>query len=104
MQLQAMAVGRPVMACRFAGLQEFLSDHVGYCIDFGLEPADERYAGLGMWAMPEFDSLVSQMRRVYENRNEAAALGERASVIAHRLTWENSNKRLENILRQLGAL
>ena len=104
MQLQAMAVGRPVIACRFAGLREFLSEHVGYCVDFTLERADERYAGLGVWAVPELDSLISQMRRVYENRKEAALLGEKASGIAHRLTWASSNSRLENILRQLGAL
>jgi glycosyltransferase involved in cell wall biosynthesis len=104
MQLQAMAVGRPLIASAYGGLTEFFDPDVGYCVEYTIQSPDERYAGLGSWANPSLRSLMYQMRRVYENQNEATRKGECASQRAQRLTWEHSNRRLEQILKELGAL
>ena len=100
MQHQAMAVGRPVIACYYGGLREFFDPSVGYCVDYSLESADERYSGLGIWAQPSLDSLVEQMRRVYNNMGEAAHIGLLASKRAHQFTWRKSNQRLLSIVRK----
>lgn len=104
MQHQAMAVGRPVIACCFGGLREFFDKEVGYCVRYSLQPPDERYSQLGLWAEPDMDSLVEQMRRVYEDRKEAVQLGASASARAHEFTWSVANRSLEQVLRQVGAL
>lgn len=104
MQLQAMAVGRPVIACSFGGLREFFNDEVGYCVDYELREADERYEGLGLWAIPSVKSMAEQMRRAYEDRKELDDKSKKASQKALQYTWLRSNQRLENILEQLGAI
>lgn len=100
MQHQAMAVGRPVIACNYGGLREFFDPAVGYCVDYSLEQADEKYSGLGIWARPNIDSLITQMRRVYGNRGESAHIGLLASRRAHQFTWRKSNERLLSTIRK----
>lgn len=99
MQHQAMAVGRPVIACNYGGLREFFDSTVGYCVDYDLEPADERYMGLGIRAQPRVESLVEQMRRVYRNMGEAAHIGTLANKRAHQYTWRRANQRLLAIVK-----
>lgn len=104
MQLQAMATGRPVIGCYFGGIREFFSDKIGYCVDYELQAADGRYSGLGIWAVPNIKSMAEQMRRVFENRKEAVALGIAANEKAREFTWMRANRRLEEILKRLGVL
>lgn len=98
MQHQAMAVGRPVIACRFGGLREFFDSSVGYCVDYALAPSDERYSGLGIWAQPHLDSLAERMREVYDDLGRATQIGLLASKRAHEFTWKKSNERLASII------
>lgn len=99
MQQQAMAVGRPVIACSYGGLREYFDSAVGYCVAYTLKPADERYAGLGLWAQPSLDSLVEQMQKVYADREEAARTGILAAKRAHQFTWQRSSRRLLSIIQ-----
>ena len=100
MQHQAMAIGRPVIACSYGGLSEFFDSTVGYCVDYTLKPSDERYSGLGLWAQPSMVSLVECMRRVYNNRQEAVRIGALAATRAHNFTWLRSNRQLLSIINK----
>lgn len=101
---QAMAVGRPCIAAKFGGHAEFLNETVGYCVDFKLAPAGYNYAGCGVWAEPDEDHVIELMRHVYDNRNEAKMLGEKASSFASKMTWNRSNRALLEILREVGMV
>jgi hypothetical protein len=96
--LQAMACGRPVIAASFGGLTEFFNDLNGYSITFELVKPKKCFNEIGLWAEPNMDSLVEQMRQVYCNRDEAVRKGNIAHVCVENFTWEHSNRRLEDIL------
>lgn len=67
----------PVIATNWSGVTAFLDDSVGYPIRVEkLVPAvgDAAFRGLH-WAQPSISHLRALMRRVYENREEAAARG-----------------------------
>lgn len=91
--LQAMACGRPVIAATYGGHAEYLDAAVGYPVDYTLVEPDW-YEGGGHLALPSVESLARQMRRVYEDRPEAAARGARALGCAREFTWDRYGDRL----------
>lgn len=103
MQQQAMACGKPVIASAYGGLCEFFDQTVGYPVRYSIVPAQGRYEGLGCWCEPDLYHMADQMRRVYEDRNEARRLGLLSRARSLEYTWEHSNRRLEAILKELGA-
>lgn len=90
MQLQAMATGRPVIAAPYGGLGAFLDERVGYPTFWKEKPAEETWSGLGKWAEPNLEHATLLLRHVYENPEEATALGHKASERAHALSWRSS--------------
>lgn len=103
-QLEACAVGRPVIASVFGGLADFLNKTNCHSIPYKIEDANERYTGRGKWAIPSQEHIIGSMREVYQHRKEAVALGEIAHESVKHLTWTNSNRALENILKSLRVL
>lgn len=88
--LEAMATGLPTIGTAWGGNLDFMTPENSYLIVVdGLEPA-EFLPGVGLsqtasgepprWARPSVAHLREQMRRVFSNRREAAARGERARV------------------------
>lgn len=80
--VEAMSMGLPVISTNWSGITAYLDESVGYplAID-GLVPVsgsgDEIiwwFKGMS-WAQPSVKHLVQLMRRVYRNREEAAARG-----------------------------
>lgn len=100
---EAMACGSAPVACRFGGQAEFFDSTVGYEIPFRLEPArgGSTYEGLGNWAVPDFDSIVSAMRRIYVHQDEAAMYAAYASDRARYFSWEHAVECLEKELLAL---
>lgn len=96
--LQAMACGVPLICCDFGGVRDYFSEEAGYALAYDLVPPRESYDRLGLWAEPKVMSLLGQLRRVYENRTEAAAKGARAVSIASAFTWDIVNAKLAGIL------
>uniref|UniRef100_A0A7S1X2G1 Glycosyl transferase family 1 domain-containing protein n=1 Tax=Tetraselmis chuii TaxID=63592 RepID=A0A7S1X2G1_9CHLO len=84
--MEAMAMGRPVIATNWSGPTAFLSEHVGYPLPIsGLVPvADGPFAG-HMWAEPSVAHLRSIMRHVYTHPKEASHKGRaaRKHIAAH---------------------
>jgi glycosyltransferase involved in cell wall biosynthesis len=98
---QALAVGRPVISPAYGGVTEFFNGEVGYPVDFRLGPAQGPYSGMGVWAECEENSVVDQMRRVFQNREEAREKGLLAARSVAPLSWERSNDRLIKLMVEL---
>lgn len=103
-QLQSMVTGRPVVAAIYGGLSEFMTGGNSYSVDYKEVPSGPDYLGAGDWAKIDFDSLCHQMRKVYIDREEAKFKGSIASSNISKLTWENSTKKLCDILKAKGAI
>jgi glycosyltransferase involved in cell wall biosynthesis/Flp pilus assembly protein TadD/SAM-dependent methyltransferase len=92
--LEAMAAGLPVIATRFGGHLDFVRDDNAYLIDCRLEDVPERmwrehplYRG-HRWGEPSVAHLRQLMRRVFEERGEAAARAARArEEVLDRFSW-----------------
>jgi glycosyltransferase involved in cell wall biosynthesis len=106
--LEAMACGLPCIVTGYSGLTEFAHEGNAFLIGVSeMRPVrdpryyDERH-DWGEWAVPDRDHLRLLMRRVYENREEAARRAERAREEAVRLwSWERAG---EAAMRHIGAL
>lgn len=102
-QHQALAVGRPVIAPFYGGLQMFLTERNCYPVNHGVETAGEFNAGHGSWCVPDEDSLVEQMRRVYGDRREAEVKGLAATVDTSDLTIERSCAEALGVMHEFQA-
>ena len=101
---EAMACGLPVIATHFSGPADYMTAETGYPLDWKPSPcpwmpvamADGDY---GMWSEPDFDQLRLLMRQIYENRDEAQAVGARAATyIAENWTWDHAAAKAAGIL------
>jgi glycosyltransferase involved in cell wall biosynthesis len=96
--LQSMAAARPCLAIEFGGQSEFFDGAVGYPITHFTHWNSMGDRSLGAFALPDFQSAVEQMRRVYLDRQEAADFGKLAAERARQFTWENTINKLEEAL------
>lgn len=105
--LEAMACGLPVIATNWSAQTEFIRDDICYPLQPSrLIPAVAKcpyYAGYE-WADPDFEQLVYLMRKVYEQREEAQAMGRRAAEhVAREWTWDRAAEKVVARLREIGA-
>jgi glycosyltransferase involved in cell wall biosynthesis len=95
--VEAMACGLPAIVTNCSAPAEFLDDSIAYPIRVaGMVPAydpvwyPDREA-YGEWAQPDVEHLQVLMRHVFEHRDEARAVGERArAAVGARLTWDHA--------------
>jgi glycosyltransferase involved in cell wall biosynthesis len=86
--MEALSAELPVIATRWSGQLDFLTDENSYLIDVeGLVPAsveEECFAG-HLWAQPSLEHLRKLMRQVHSNRTEARARAQqgRRDMVAH---------------------
>ncbi len=79
---EAMAIGKPAIATRYSGNVDFMDDENSFLVDFAIGrvgPECEIYPPEGEWAEPSVEHAAELMRRVYEDREEAARRGARAA-------------------------
>jgi glycosyltransferase involved in cell wall biosynthesis len=103
---QAMAVGRPVVACQHTGTAEFWipPDH-GWKVKFTKEDAGGLYRNQGKWRAPNVPSLVRALRScVRAGREERQRRGAAASEWASGYTWDRTAHALAPILAEVGGL
>jgi glycosyltransferase involved in cell wall biosynthesis len=77
---EAMAAGTPVVATDYAASVDFLGVGEGYPVRYRLVELERDhgpYPAGAVWAEPDEEHAAEQMRRVYERREEAAAMARR---------------------------
>lgn len=103
---EAMYLGKPVIATDYSANTDFLNEENGYPVSYKLVPVGKDtgpYQGNTLWADPDVDHLAELMERVYRNRGEAAAKGERAGADVRRtLSAEAIGKRISARVAELG--
>jgi glycosyltransferase involved in cell wall biosynthesis len=79
---QAMWLGTPVIATRYSGNLDYMSEKNSYLVDYALVPigaGHDPYPAEGVWAEPDVDHAATLMRQVFEDREEGRRRGARAA-------------------------
>jgi hypothetical protein len=104
---EAMAIGKPTIATRYSGNVDFMDDANSYLVDYEIGrvgPECEIYPPEGEWAEPSVEHAAELMRRVYEDRDEAARRGARAAAdIERRLSRAATGAAMRSRLQELAA-
>ncbi len=102
---EAMLMGKPVIATAYSGNIDFMSMQDSLLVGYDLIPLERDYMPYKkgwLWANPHVAEAAEQMRWVYEQADEAKALGERAKLSAGRvLSLEAAGRRMANRLREI---
>lgn len=101
MPLQAMAVGRPVIAARHTGQADYLNDLNSLPVEFKPEPAGDVWSGLGEWYKPSINSMAQMMIKAYNNRSHMISMGHNAAQTAAWFSWGLSNQMLSQQIQKL---
>lgn len=75
---EAMVLSKPVIATRYGGNLEFMSEKNSYLCSYKrrlIGAGNEPYPAAVKWAEPDIAQAAAFMRHVYEHRDEAAARG-----------------------------
>jgi len=78
---EAMRSGKPVIGTAYGGNSDFMTPENSYPVKYKLIEIDRDhgpYKKGWAWADPELDHAAELMRHVYENREEAKAIGWKA--------------------------
>lgn len=102
--LQAMAVGRPVIAAKATGTAEFFDATCGWEVDYEWQPASSFYDGLGIWPVPDEASLALAMQTAVADREACERKAEAAVARARNFTWGHTGLRLKRTLGVVGCL
>ena len=109
--LDAMACGLPVVTPLFGGPTAYCDARNCFAVDFSLVPMGDcldtralHITNQPMWAEVDAQSLMREMRRVYDDRDTRAAIGAlaRTSVI-ERFSWDSAASRLVDVAQGLRA-
>jgi glycosyltransferase involved in cell wall biosynthesis len=107
---EAMLLAKPVIATAYSGNVDFMDTGNSLLVDFERVPVGDAgpvYQYDSMWAAPSEEHAAHLMRRVFDDRAEASALGQRAQremreKLSLRATGERMAARLRaaNVRRQ----
>jgi GT2 family glycosyltransferase/glycosyltransferase involved in cell wall biosynthesis len=104
---EAMLLGKPVIATRYSGNLDFMDDNNSLLVDHTLYPltrAVPPYESGLVWADPSIPHAASLMRRLYEDRAFAKALGAKAKAdLEKRLTYRAAGAAMAARLRDIEA-
>jgi len=115
---QAMYLGKPVVATGYSGNMDFMNVNNSLLLKYRLVELERNYSAFesgehpvylkgNVWAEPDVEHAAELMRWVYENREEAKKIGQRASAdVRDCLNPETASaeikSRLEQIYKSLG--
>ncbi len=102
---EAMACRTPVIATGYGGVTDFLDAESGFLVRYDcveLERDEGPYPAGAVWAEPDVDHAAVQMRRVFEDRSEAARRAERGcSRIERDLSYAAVGERMRRLLMRV---
>lgn len=67
--LEALTLGKPVIATNYGGNTEFMSNELAFPVNYKLVESDDEYLpyiNVKQWAEPDIDDAVDKMRLVYQ--------------------------------------
>jgi len=104
---EAMAIGKPAIATGYSGNVDFMNAANSYLVDYEIArvgPECEIYPPDGEWAQPSVEHAAQQLRRVYDDPQEAARIGAQArSDIARTLSAEATGTAMRRELQRLSG-
>ncbi|RYE72856.1 MAG: glycosyltransferase, partial [Hyphomicrobiales bacterium] len=104
---EAMMLGKPVIATRYSGNLDFMTDENSLLVDCDIVELGRDippYEASYHWAEPSTDHAARLMRGLYDNPARAAALGERAKADAKdHLSVEAASVRILERLKAIKA-
>lgn len=74
--MEAMSMELPTLGVNWGGTIDFMNAENSYLFDYQLTEKDPHTHQL--WAIPDKNSIIKQMRFVYENYQEAKLIGKKA--------------------------
>ena len=77
---EAMALGKPAIATGYSGNMDFMNKDDSFPVGYRLVEVNGDYGAYkrgNRWAEPDIDESADYMRRVFDNRSEAEAVGAR---------------------------
>ena len=99
MQHESMACGRPVIAAKYAGLCEFMSENNSFCIDYKEVPSTGYWENAGAkWSKFDEEHLIETMRYAYNNPNIVKKKGLLASQNVSKFSITNFIDNIYNII------
>lgn len=105
---EAMAYGKPVIATGYSGNMQFMNDANSYPVRYREVEArvpEGPFQRGSIWAEPDVDHAAELMRRVFEQRDEAAARGKRGRItIETTLSPAAVGKRVRSLLADDGMI
>ncbi len=100
---ESMAYGKPVIATGWSGNLEFMTGFNSLLVPYDLKPLEfdqGPYRAGTMWAEPDIDEAAKAMRRVWEDRDFAAAVGARAArSVSEQLSPEAIGRKMADRLQ-----
>lgn len=106
-QMEAMAVGKPVISTNFGGIHEHLDNNTAWLIDYSLTKVQGMnhipwYNETQLWANPNYAQLAESMLNAYGDREGAQRKGKRAQDLikkdfTYKKVGEVMKRRLERI-------
>jgi glycosyltransferase involved in cell wall biosynthesis len=104
---ESMALGKPVIATRYSGPVDLMTGENSYPVEYRLSSISRDYGpyleGFS-WADPDVEHASTLMRRVVEDRAEAAARGRQAAAdIAARRAPQQTGERVRQRLEEIRA-
>lgn len=104
---EAMLLGKPAIATNYSGNLSFMNAGNSLLVDYQLTEIARSgpiYAKGNVWAEPSLDHAAACMRKVYDDRPAAAAMGARAKAeLESSLSLEAAGQRMLARLREIAA-
>lgn len=103
--LEAMACGKPCIAGGYGGQTDFVNASNGWLLDkYELKPVPDQgpyshYEGI-RWAEYDEKQCRELMRKAHEDKEQREAKGKNALETAKSLTWENTAKKIMEVLNE----
>ena len=102
---EAMYLGKPAVATAYSGVKDFMTGANSYSVGYSLTELEHDYGPYQkgkVWADPDLDDAAAQMRRVFENPDEAARKGVRAAADIRR--WYSSEVMAKKMIARLNVI